>query len=80
MEHVGEVSTLRDEPHPESLPRCNDFLGVSASFKSVSRSGLSSCGHQPTQKPTRLPGAALWGRRELGPRGKVAHYTAFDHL
>ena len=30
MEHVGAVSTLRDEPHPESLPRCNDFLGASA--------------------------------------------------
>ena len=28
MEHVGVVSTLRDEPHPENLPRCNDFLGA----------------------------------------------------
>ena len=47
MEHVGAVSTLRDEPHPESLPRCNDFLGVSASFKSMCRScrrqTLSAC-------------------------------------
>ena len=33
MEHVGAVSTLRDEPHPESLPRCNDFLGASAPFQ-----------------------------------------------
>ena len=32
LEHVGRVSTLRDEPQPENQPRCNDFLGVPALF------------------------------------------------
>eukprot|EP00908_Phaeocystis_cordata_P016228 Transcript_27499.p1 GENE.Transcript_27499~~Transcript_27499.p1 ORF type:complete len:356 (+),score=113.09 Transcript_27499:1134-2201(+) len=32
LEHVGRVSTLRDEPHSDALPKCNDFLGVPALF------------------------------------------------
>jgi hypothetical protein len=54
MEHVGAVSTLRDEPHPESLPRCNDFLGVSASFES-SESVHLSCRRQTLPACLGLP-------------------------
>ena len=78
MEHVGAVSTLRDEPHPESLPRCNDFLGVSALFKSVclsyrrqARSARSACSGLPFGSE----GRAQAPKRAEAARPKAAQFT-----
>ena len=79
MEHVGAVSTLRDEPHPESLPRCNDFLGVSALFKSV----CLSCRRQARSACSGLPfgseGRAQAPKRAEAARPEAAEFTAFYH-